>query len=354
MQIRNHSTFLLAAALLLNSLFHSCQNTNKPLVVLYDEEFNTVKEMAKKENKAFCIVLSRPDCPPCELYIQNLGDWYAHLSSKVIFNIVNVSLPENAWYLHWLCSGGSPMTCVFSANGELKAVIASTKKNARQCFEASITGDAKCADYFYDKHYSATIDHLQALNALLLCKQSLDKGEDIGNAVDVCLRQSQHPYPVYLKLQNAVKQGRNEEAVYWANRFLSMINTNSYQSRVYNNIHQEVKTIINPNYASADDDGKLSVVEELPLGNCKLHQPQPFSLTLSNTGRAPLSVYDMNVSCSCVKLQGERQLTLQPGQSQKVDFIFTADVAGDILREVTFFSDGANPMQTVRITAVVK
>jgi hypothetical protein len=55
-----------------------------------------------------------------------------------------------------------------------------------------------------------------------------------------------------------------------------------------------------------------------------------------------------------VKLLGNKQKTLQPGASTKVDFVFTPDVRGDVFREVTLFSDAANSMQTVQILAVVE
>ena len=98
----------------------------------------------------------------------------------------------------------------------------------------------------------------------------------------------------------------------------------------------------------------MSVVSELRLENCKLGQEQPFSLTLTNTGKSSLSVYDMRLSCTCVKLQSERTLTLQPGQSVKVDFLFIPDAQGEIFREIVFVSNGANGMERVTVVANVK
>jgi hypothetical protein len=191
---------------------------------------------------------------------------------------------------------------------------------------------------------------MQTLNALLSCKQNLDEGKNINDSINFWLNQSNHPYLLYLKSLSEVQQGRHEESVFWAGEFLSEINHNIYYAQVYSNLLGKVKTIINPNY-SLDDEGMLSVAEELSLGNFTLHQSQPFSITVANTGKSPLTIHDVRLSCTCVKMADKRNLTLQPGESGKIDFVFTADIKGNVMREITFFSNGINPMQTVRITA---
>jgi len=340
-------------ALIISGNFYSCKNTNTKLVVFYGQELEYMKDIAKKKNKMLCVVLSRPDCPPCEHYVQNIDELYKHLASKAIFNIVNVSLPENQWYLHWLCTGGSPTTCIFSPDGELIAVVAGIKRNAVECIKLSIAGDTQCADYFHARHYFAKDgQRMQALNALLSGKQNLDKGEDIRHIISASLNQSTNPYAIYLKSLNEEKQGHHEEAVFWAEQFLDAISSNSYYSRVYSNVLGQIKTIINPNY-SPFDEGMLSVTKELSLGDHQLNQSTPFSLMLTNTGKSPLLVHDIRLSCSCVKIKGERRLALQPGESQKMEFIFTADVKGNVIREITFFSNGVYLMETVKITATV-
>jgi thiol-disulfide isomerase/thioredoxin len=343
-----HIAFL--PVLFLSSFFCSCDN--KQLVVLYDQEFGYVKDLAQKERKSFIMVLARPDCPPCEHYIQNLNKIYEDFGGKIIFNIVDVSLPENQWYMHWLCTGASPTNVIFSQKGELKAIVSGVTKDAIQCVKTTFPGGNKCSDYFYGKHFNTRDDVLQMLNALLASKQNLDKGKDIGEEINALINQSNHPYLLYLNSLNSVNSGREEDAAFWAGEFLTEVNYNSYHTQVYSNLFPEVRTIINPNY-SPGEEVELSVIANLDLGNFKLRESRPFSLTLTNTGKTPLHIHDVRLSCSCVKLQGERKLTLQPGESQKMDFVYTADIAGDVLREITFFSNGVNPMQTVRITAKV-
>lgn len=334
-----------------SSLFFSCKPTSKELAVFYDKPFTEIETLAKQEEKLFCIVLSRPDCPPCGSFIQSLGERYGHLASKVMFNVVDVSLSEHQWYPQWLCTGAFPTTCVFSAGGVLKAVIPGSVTSSKQCIESVISGDVKCANYFTNPVFPMSNENsLTALNALLSCKQNLDRGNDISDEIQPLLEQNAYPYCLFLKLSNEERQGRHEEAVYWAERMISPVNP--YYSFVYDALYHEAKVIINPNYAA--EASELSVVDELTLDGCRYKESKPFSLTLTNKGKSPLCVRDISVSCTCLKLLSEKQLTLEPGKSARVDLMFTPDVRGDVFREVVFFSDAKNSMQRVRVLAVVK
>lgn len=340
---------LLLTVTIAAGVLYSCKN-RETLSVTYDLTFEQLAEQAKKEDKAFCIILSRPDCPPCASYVRRLADNYKHLAAKVTFNVVDVTLPENQWYPQWLCTGASPVTCVFSAKGELTAVVSGATASCTQCIESAVKGDNKCAAYFY-KHPSLKGNTLAVLNTVLACKQQFDKGKDISNDILSCLGPDTYPYPLYLQCLNEEQHGRHEQAVQWAQQLLTF--NNLLYARVYSGLYAQVKPIINPDY-TADSDAVLFIADEVPLGNCRLHQPVPFSLALSNTGKATLNIHDINPGCSCVKLLSRKTLTLRPGESQKVDLVFTPDVAGDIYREVTLVSDAANALKRIKITAVVK
>jgi len=348
---KHHLAVFFAIAIVICGSFYSCKNERS--LILYDKEFKTVEDIAKKQNKVFCIVLTRPDCPPCEVYIQNLGERYNLLAPKAVFNIVNVSLPENQWYQHWICSGASPTTCIFSPEGQLIAVVSGVKASAMQCIESAIVDDAACSTYFYEKHYPEKSDAIPMLNALLSCKWQLDRGEDISFEIQAYLGKKAYPYPVYLKCLNEEKQGRHEEAVYWAKRLLTQaFGSDMYYSRVYNNIYGEMKSILDPGY-TPDTDAVLSVVNELRLDSCPLHQPVSFNLELTNTGKSPLTIRDIGLSCDCIKLLSENTLSLMPGESKKVYFTFTSETQGEVYRDITLFSDAINSIEMVQVVAVV-
>ena len=343
---------LILAGLILSTLFYSCKSPHNELIVLYGEELSVVTQLAQESNRAFALVLSRPDCPPCALFLQRLGENHERFRGA-IFNMIDVSLPENAWHQQWLYSGSSPTTCIFSPSGELKAIITGTVETAMQCISSSIGGNTRCADFFFSRQIPiADQDRIPMLNAMFWGKQNLEAGLDIGNAIGEWLPTAQYPFPFYLKFRNEKEQGRHEEALYWANRLVSIVGSNQHFTRVYGDVLAQAQYFINPNHAV--DGAVLSVVEELALGEFRFQESKPFSLTVTNTGRSPLSILHTEIGCSCLAILSDRQQTIEPGESRVMDFRFTADVRGEILRDIVFVSNGINPVEIVAITAKVR
>ncbi len=329
------------------TFFSSCQ---QEAVVLYGHTFEQLRDSAQKTGANFCIVLSRPDCPPCKDFIESIG--YGGQNGRfrnTFFSIVNVSLSENRWYTQWICFSGTPVTCVFSSAGDLTAVIAGASGPSLQCIQSALQGCVQCTDYFYDKYYTvANGDDLSLLNNLLKCKLDLDKDMDVGETLNTCLEQSKHPWAIYLKCLNEEKQGRRDEAIYWAKQLLLFTNIQYYY--LYNDLYTEAKFIIDPNYIP-EEEAALSVVEKVQLDDCKVGQPIPFALEVTNTGKVSLHIRDIRVSYTCVELFSPKQLTLNPGETKTAEFEFLAEKTGEVHREITFISDGANAVQQVRIEA---
>ena len=340
---------LIAIALLGHSL-SAC--SNEGLTIMYDQTFEHVREIAKDEGKAFCIVLSRPDCSPCVTYIERIGEKYKHLGAKAVFNVVDVLLPENRWYQHWGCIIDFPTTCVFSSKGEFIAIVSGAAEIAMQCLESALEGDTKCADYFYRRNYSVIDeDYRMLLSTLLSCKIDLDNGIDIGHTIDACLRNTHFPYPIYLKYLNEVTQGRREEAVFWAHRLQEFDDVLFYQ--VYSDLYQQTRYIINPDYRP-EDSGILTVESRVRLEDCMVNQPKLFSVTLTNTGKMPLMIHSINVGCTCLRVLGQRQFVVGAGESKSLDFEFTAESRGEFQRLITLFSDATNSIEYVLVHAKAK
>ena len=330
----------------------SCKSED--VVIEYDKTFEETQKLAiEKGKKAFCIVLSRPDCPPCVPYIEKLGRQYKYLCTKAIFNIVDVQLPEHQWYQQWACTGMLPTTCIFSTKGELLAIVPGTSGPSMQCIESVLSGkEAKCADYLYNKRYPVLGgDYQTLLTTLLSCKFDLDSGIDISPTIDDCVQQTHYPYPIYLKYLNEAAQGRYDQAAFWAQRLLEFDDT--YYYLLYGDLYAQAKYIANPDY-NPRDAAILTVESEVHLDNCKIHQPKRFALTLTNTGKTPLHIRNIEVGCSCLRLFNSKQLVLNAGEEQALDFEFTADTKGEIHRAITFFSDASNAITYVHIYGNVK
>lgn len=341
-----YSVFMVIAA----CFFSSCRK-DADAVIFYDQTFEQIKENAAAEGKDFIIILSRTNCPPCVDYVKNLNSrMNKSLYGKVIFNVVDSSLPENQWYSHWLCTGAYPTTCVFSPKGELKAVVSGMTSPVMQCIESAVGGDTKCGDYFYDKRYHVKGNHLSLLNKLLICKHDLENGKDISDAIDACLRQTDSPYPVYLKCVNEKNQGRDEEAARYAKRLFEYDET--YYTYVYEDLFLQAKYIVNPDY-KPEDDALLSVVEEVQLDNCEVNEPRYFSVQVTNSGKFPLLIRNIQTSCSCMKLLSPTRMRLKPGESVNIEAEFTSETMGEFYREIIIFSDAAQSLKRVAIKAQV-
>jgi len=332
------------------NLFNSFENINSDLVILRNEDPAVVKRLAQESNKAFSLILSRPDCQLCHSLVLQLIENHERFKGS-IFNIIDVSLPENRWYQQWLYSGAVPTTCVFSPSSELRAIIPGRVERSIQCIEYSIAGRTQCADNFLNRQI-ADRDHMPMLSAMFWGKHNLEAGRDISNLIGEWLPTAQYPFPFYLKYRNEKQQGRHERARYWANRLVSIVGSDQFFVRVYSDLSAQARSFVNPNYAT--DGAVLSVTKELDLGEFGFRESTPFSLTVSNTGMSTLSILHTEIGCSCLRMLSDRQQTIEPGESKVLDFTFTADVRGDIMREIVFVSNGINPVQIVLITAQVR
>lgn len=323
----------------------------EPTEVFYNQTIEYMKNLAGKENKLFCIVVSNTDCPPCTNYLEILGDQYRHLREKAIFNVVDVSLPENQWYRQWICSAATPTTCIFSPKGVLQAIVSGTAKQCLDCIESSIDGNTDCAGYLYSKRYQAADDVIPALNSILECKLKMDEGDNISEEIMPSLSRIQYPYNFYLKCLAEQQNGNRKEAVYWAKELLRFDDV--YYLRLYGELYSWAKQIIDPDY-DPTQVAVLSVEKELVLDGCAVNQPKLFSITVSNTGVSPLEITDISLSCSCLKLLGGKAHSIAPGKSESIEFVFTADTGGKLYREIAFVSNAGNALETVSITAIVK
>ena len=81
-----------------------------------------------KNEKAFCIVLVDSTQELSRRYCLNLKNKGFVDTSKAIYNIADVNISSNAWYMKWLCPLSLPLTCVFSDTGTLIDLIPGATK----------------------------------------------------------------------------------------------------------------------------------------------------------------------------------------------------------------------------------
>jgi hypothetical protein len=137
----------ISALLCLTVLLLGCKQ-NTPSRIEYGKSFEEMVELAGKEGKYFGIVLSSSECSLCETLHKTLFDDVAlAVGKKAVFNIVNITLPQNRWYQQFIASMAQPVTLVFSPNAELKAIISGASRASTECIKDVLGGELECVQY---------------------------------------------------------------------------------------------------------------------------------------------------------------------------------------------------------------
>jgi hypothetical protein len=324
----------------------SCNN--KELKLNYGLTFDETMKLAETENLPFCIILSKGDCSSCNKLHDALDK---KLKGKVVINVVNTSSSANKWYEQWVGSMTSPMTCVFSKSGELTAIISGASDKCQDCIESALGGQAACADFLFKTPFTNgdNASTFKIMDKALKVKRKMEKGESVESDLEEIVNNLQYPYIIYLQCMNSKKQGKEDEAISYAKQLLTFIQPQ--YSVLYKDIFIEAKKIVNPDY-DPNMEGKLKVESDIiKLKDCKVNIAKPFQVKLTNIGKKDLNIQDINVSCSCVKITGDKQYVLAPSESVEVGFIFTADRAGAITRYVNIITDTFEPVEQITIEA---
>lgn len=324
--------------------------------VFYDLSFEEIAEKANSEQKKFCLVLSEGSCPSCENYMQLLSGRYRQLTKQAIFNIVNTSLPENKWYRYWSCSMASPMTCVFSASGDLEAIISGANANCFDCIALSIGGNVACSVYTYRTPFTRSDNQkeiIKALGVILKSNLRLNRGENIDTEIAQTRLTVEYPYNLYLQAINADRQGDNENAVYLAMLARATKEESIIYRRLYTDLFTELQFLINPDYDPIYDP-VLRVDSVIKLSGCLPHVPKPFLVNLTNTGRKELIIEEVSLSCDCVSLKSAKDIRLKPDETRNVQFEFIGEKEGTFTRYITLCSNAINPIVLIEINAIVE
>lgn len=152
-------------------------NCNEHIYYNYsNQSFEDICSIAYKNEKAFCIVLVDSTQELSRRYCLNLKNKGFVDTSKAIYNIADVNISSNAWYMKWLCPLSLPLTCVFSDTGTLIDLIpGATKETFLYTTEA--ISDMKITNYHYPNRFKIPkYNAIHLLNQVLKCKMDLNRG----------------------------------------------------------------------------------------------------------------------------------------------------------------------------------
>ena len=339
--------------------FFSGEQYRKPQVttqIKYEMSFETLVQLAEDTGKNFGIVLFHPDCSLCER-LQSQLYYNAALSSSrgVIYNIVDVTLPHNQWYLQLTLLGGFPAMLLFSPQAELIATVRGAAPVVLDCIRSIWAGDTDCVRYHHSRVLRQQASHegiLTALNLLIQAKRKIERGEDATAELNEAMQIIYYPYLVWLQAKNEKNLGNTENAVLWARQLLT------FQEQPYADLYQDLfwaaRYIINPDFDIAMLPQLVLDKDFVNIGNLQLNEKVEFAIPLRNEGKERLLISNINVGCSCLTLLDEPPLGLAPGEETVMQLAFTAEQRGEIMRRITIATNGVEPTQTVMVRARVR
>lgn len=85
--------------------------------------FKEICDIARDKYLPFCIVLIDSSQHLSQEYYSRLQNRYKFLTQQAIYNMADINVFVNEWYIKWLCPVTTPLTCVFSPEGDLVDLI---------------------------------------------------------------------------------------------------------------------------------------------------------------------------------------------------------------------------------------
>ena len=329
-------------------------NCNEHIYKIYsNQSFEDICSIAYKNEKAFCIVLVDSTQELSRRYCLNLKNKGFVDTSKAIYNIADVNVSSNAWYMKWLCPLSLPLTCVFSDTGTLIDLIpGATKETFLYTTEA--ISDMKITNYHYPNRFKIpkyNVIHL--LNQVLKCKMDLNQGIYIPTALNNSIDSLVYQYSVYLGMVGELMDNDTIETKTLANLMMKL--ENPYYLELFKNEFITAKKVLNPNF-KIDDEPNIRVNSEVvSLSDCAVSEDNVFVISIYNDGKYPLKVSRIFTSCSCLNLLDHTdEFVVSPNDSAMVSFNFKSEESGEVIRDVFITSNAINkPILYVKILASI-
>ena len=268
---------------------------------------------------------------------------------NAIYNMVDINVPANGWYMKWLCPMSLPLTCVFSSDGSLVDLIpGATKESFLYTKEALLKGNR--TNFHYVNRFNKKKDKLiPLLNQTLKCKIGLDQGVfmELNDSANVL-----YPYSYYLRILGKMMDNDTVNARLIAEDMVKL--ENPYYLSLYRDEFITAKKILNPGFDASNDPNIRVHKNVITLPDHKIGETVPFNITIYNDGEQPLKVFDIFKSCTCLKLNGANTFTIFPKDSVNVNFTFEADQLGEVYRDIFIASNAINaPILYVKTLANV-
>lgn len=314
-----------------------------------NRSFEDICSIANTNKEAFCIVLvdstqelSREYCLKNKEFID---------TNNAFYNIIDVNIPSNGWYMKWLCPLSLPLTCVFSEDGTLIDLIPGATKETFLYTDKAIS-DKKITKYHYPNRFKLPkYTAISLLNQVLECKMDLDQGIYIPSALSNPIDSLKYPYSFYLGIVGELMENDTVESKILAKSMMKL--ENPYYLELFKTEFITAKKVLNPDFEINDEPNIRLDNDIVSLSDCKVGENSPFVIPIHNDGKYPLKISKIFTSCSCLSLiDHKKEFVIAPKDSAMVRFNFKSEESGEVTRDVFITSNSINrPILYVKILA---
>lgn len=318
-----------------------------------DKAFEDVRRLAMEADKPFCIVLLDSTKGLSKEYIQSLQHNYDYLTQKAVFNIIDISSGESSWYIKWLLPMSLPLTCVFSSNGQLIDLIPGVAKESFLYTDQAIESQ-RITEYHWPNSFQKNKKSaVPLLGGLLSFQNNIDKGEYSWNDYEVLSDSLQYPYADYLLLKTAVMSEDTTIMTKRARQLLRLETSGALE--LYKDEFIEARKILDPDFSLSKAPSIRAATDTINLEGLKVGQSIPIDIVLYNDGEETLKIEKINMSCTCVSLEGPDEGIIVKGKkSDTRRFYFKPENEGQMSRDIFILSNALKtPVLHIKINANV-
>ena len=343
-------SFLFSLLAIISCLF--LFNCNEHIHKIYtNQSFEDICSIAYKNKEAFCIVLVDSTQELSRQYCLKLKNKDFVFTSKMIYNIADIYISSNEWYMKWLCPLSLPLTCVFSNDGTLIDLIPGATKETFLYTRKAIF-DMRTTNYHYPNRFKLPkYAVIPLLNQVLGCKTDLNQGIYIPTALNNSIDSLRYPYSVYLGIVG--EQMNNDTIKSKTLAGLMMELENPYYLELFKNEFIIAKKLLTPDFKINDGPNIRVDNEIVSLSDCEVAEDNAFVIPIHNDGKYPLKILKIFTSCSCLNLvDHSEEFVISPNDSVMVGFNFRSEELGEVTRDIFITSNSINkPILYIKILA---
>lgn len=225
----------------------SCRETE----LYFNKPFDDIHALAYANDKPFCIVLTDTVNHMSRQYHSLLDSDYRYLARKALFDIVDITVPENEWYIKWLNPTFIPLTCVFLPSGQLVDIIPGASRESFLYTEKSLKYKSATEFHWPNSFKINKARAIPLLNRVLFHKQQVEHGMLMEMEVNSLIDSLHYPYIVYQKLAGQLMQNDSIPAKKTA---LDLVEFEEpYFLELYQNEIITAKRVIDPHFRIEED-----------------------------------------------------------------------------------------------------